>query len=88
MTTPKAPVTELSNTVPAFVDDLCSVETIGGVTHLVFTSTRRQLYSPHDLERVVEARLIVPADRIDAMARAMLAGRVEAEAIEEHATLN
>jgi hypothetical protein len=33
-------------------------------------------------------RLVVPPDRIDAMARAMLAGRVEAEASEERATLN
>ena len=69
------------------MDDLCSAETIGGITHLIFASTNRKTHSQHNLERTVELRLLVPADRVDAMARAMLAGRVETDACDERAVL-
>jgi hypothetical protein len=56
---------------------MCGVSlSLATAPHLIFATTRREVRSPHNLERVVELRLLVPPDRIDAMARAMLAGRV------------
>jgi hypothetical protein len=80
MSAPKAKpdVVEYAQTMQVFVDDLCSIEAIGGVVHLVFTSQRRDVAYPAALARVVEVRLLATPQNVQAMGRAMMAGRVDA----------
>jgi hypothetical protein len=56
---------------PTYVDDLCSVEELGGVTHLAFTFLQR----PYDEkpERKIVVRLIIPNAVRTRIARALLA---------------
>lgn len=50
---------------------------VGAVTHLVFTARQISVWSETPMERVVQARLIVPTDQLDTMGRAILRGSAE-----------
>ena len=58
----------------AFVEEVSAIATFGSITHLIFAS--RQAESDGGVARIVQARLIVPTDRLQAIAKAMLAGQV------------
>jgi hypothetical protein len=71
MSTPKRiPVVDYS-CEPTYVDDLCSVEELGGVSHLAFTFLHRN-YGEKP-ERKIVARLILPNGVRTRIARALLA---------------
>jgi hypothetical protein len=54
------------------------VTTVGPVTYLNFTAGEPNSMDGR-MERIVQARLVVPNDQFQAMGRALLAGRVEDE---------
>jgi hypothetical protein len=56
-----------------FVDEISAILPVGAVTHLVFAARRPEMPSGK-MESVVQARLIVPADRVQSIGRALLAG--------------
>jgi hypothetical protein len=69
------PLSEPFSTVPCFVDALSGINTLGTVTHLIFTA--RQISTlDGSLERLVQARLIVPTDQLTTIGRSLLAGHV------------
>jgi hypothetical protein len=70
-----APIIEQWTSAPLFVDELSAMTTVGAVTHLVFTA--RQADTDGRMQRLVQARLIVPTDQLKAIGRAILAGHVE-----------
>ena len=66
------PIADPWQTSPTFVDGLAAMETIGSVTHLVFTARQTGAYEGAQRERVVQARLIVPTDQLPMIARQLL----------------
>ncbi len=70
-----APIVELAAPLPIFVDGLGAMTVVGAVTHLVFTALQQV---DGRMSRVVQARLIVPTDQLQAIGRAILAGHIEA----------
>lgn len=67
-----------SQTVPAtFVDGLSSITHVGAVTHLIFTVRQPAGHDPRSVDRVVQARLVVPTEQLQAMGRAMLVGKLD-----------
>lgn len=71
------PISEPSVTVPIFVDGLSAIETIGAVTHLIFTARQKSACEGARMERVVQARLIIPTDQLDIVGKLLLAGRID-----------
>lgn len=70
-----APLYEPACVSLVFVDELSVITTLGSITHLIFSAQRRSIDDGR-AERVVEARLIIPTDRLQAIGRALLAGQV------------
>ena len=69
------PVLEASPIMPIFVDELSAIMPDGAVSHLIFSA--RQLATDGRKERILQCRLTVPTDRLEAMGKALLAGRLE-----------
>jgi hypothetical protein len=76
------PINESSPICPTFVDGLSGIITFGAVTHLIFT-VRQRWGGIDNTERVVQARLVVPSGELQAIGRAILAGRVELQRAED-----
>jgi hypothetical protein len=72
-----APVTEPCPVASIFVDELSNIVSIGAVTHLIFTTRQASVYEGSNMERVVQARLIVPSNQLQKIGRSILSGRVE-----------
>jgi hypothetical protein len=70
------PVTEPYGVQTIFADGLCAAMTVGAVTHLIFTVRQSSVHEPR-MERVVQARLIVPTEQLQAIGRAILAGQTK-----------
>lgn len=68
------PISEYSVAPPNFVDGLSAIQTIGSVTHLLFTTLQRDADSGR-MERTVQVRLVVPNDQVAAIGRLLVAGR-------------
>ena len=49
---------------------------MGAVTHLVFTARQADPDGSH-IDRIVQARLIVPSDQLQEIGRAVLSGRLD-----------
>jgi hypothetical protein len=78
------PINELSPIFPTFVDGLSAIITMGAVTHLIFTARMRcEWDAVSKTERVVQARLAIPSCELQAIGRAILAGRVELQRAED-----
>jgi hypothetical protein len=63
-----------------FVDNLQHVDHMGPVTRLTFSVTMPALDPPHEVERRVAVRLIIPTEKLHQIARELL---VEAEQKED-----
>jgi hypothetical protein len=59
---------------PLFVDGL-TITPVGGVTHLLFTTRQSSVPGSDRMERVVQARLVVPNEQLQTMGRLPLSGR-------------
>ncbi len=70
------PIAEPSVTIPIFVDGLSAMQTLGSVTHLIFTARQTSAFDG-STERVVQARLIIPADQMVVIGRQLLSGRID-----------
>ena len=75
-------ITNSTSAYPIFVDGLSAVTPVGTVTHLLFTTRQTSTYEKGVIERVVQARLVVPTDLLETIARIMLAGKLDIEADE------
>jgi hypothetical protein len=69
------PVHEPCPAPTIFVDGLCTVTAMGGVSHLTFTARQVNIYDAK-IERHIQVRLIVPSDQLQTIGRAILAGQV------------
>jgi hypothetical protein len=77
------PINEPSLICPTFVDGLRGIITMGAITHLIFTARQRCEWITVGTERIVQARLVVPSSELQAIGRAILAGRVELQRAED-----
>ncbi len=59
-----------------FADELVHIERIGPMTHLSFAAMQRDLMMDEKTLAVV-VRLAIPTERIECMARQMLAGEIK-----------
>ena len=75
MNTPRQlPLVEPYTAATAFVEEVSAIATLGSTTHLTFAS--RQVETDGSVVRLVQVRLIVPNDQLQAIGRAILAGQV------------
>jgi hypothetical protein len=70
------PIAESSVVIPIFVDGLSAMQTFGSVTHLVFTARQTSVFDG-STERVIQARLIIPADQMIVIGRQLLSGCID-----------
>jgi hypothetical protein len=70
------PLAEYVSVSPIYVDGLGAMKTIGAVTHLIFTTLQSDHCNGDRVERVIQARLIVPTDQLKEIGRMLLAGRI------------
>ena len=78
------PINEISAICPTFVDGLSAIITMGAVTYLIFTARQRcEWDAVSKTERIVQARLVVPSGELQAIGRAILAGRIELQRAED-----
>jgi hypothetical protein len=69
---------------PTFIDGLSAIVTMGSVTHLIFTARQRcEWDTVSKTERIVQARLVIPSCELQAIGRAILAGRIELQRAED-----
>lgn len=71
----RLPLYEPFSISTAFVDEIAGVIPSGSVTHLVFASS--QPNANGEMERLVQARLIVPTERLQAIGKAILQGHMD-----------
>lgn len=64
------------------VDALSAVVPLGAVTHLLFT--QREPETDGSIYRILQARLVVPTDQLQAIGRALLTGRVVERTTNDH----
>jgi hypothetical protein len=69
------PITELTCNPSTPVDGLSAVVPLGTSTHLIFTV--RQPDIDGRIVRIVQARLVVPTEQLQAIGRVMLSGRLD-----------
>jgi hypothetical protein len=75
---PAPPIHEPCPVSSVWVDGLSVIQTVGAVTHLIFTEQRPEVQGDEPkIERVVQARLIVPTEQLQAIGRALLSGKVD-----------
>ncbi len=74
----REPICEPCPIPSTFVDGLSAMRTIGAVTHLIFTARQVEASSEPggSIDRIVQARLIVPTDQLQAIGKALLSGHV------------
>ena len=78
------PINEPLPILPIFADGLSVIVTMGAVTHLIFTARQRcEWNGTGETERAVQARLVIPSCELQAIGRAILAGRVELRRAED-----
>jgi hypothetical protein len=68
-----------SNCHEVFADGVAMVTPLGPVTHVLFTARQRSTYE-NRIDRVVQLRLILPTEHIQAIGRAILSGEVSLRA--------
>jgi hypothetical protein len=83
MQKPFEPVIETMCIAPTFVDGLSAVLPVGPVTHLIFT-IRQPSSGNASMERIMQARLIVPTSELQTIGRALLAGEVAEPPVDEN----
>jgi len=71
-------IIEAGYATPIYVDGLVPITVIGTVAHLVFTTRQSRSEVTTRIDRIVQTRLIVPLDKLQAIGRAMLSGPSEA----------
>jgi hypothetical protein len=69
------PISEPFGVPSIFIDGLSEMSTIGAVTYLIFTARQKSPIGGQ-VERIVQARMIVPTDNLQVIGRALLAGEV------------
>ena len=75
MSTPRQlPFVEPYAATTAFVEEVSAIATLGSTTHLTFAS--RQVETDGSVVRLVQVRLIVSTEQLQAIGRAILAGQV------------
>ena len=62
--------------LPIVVDELSGIVAVGAVTHLIFTLRSPGVYDGR-MVRAVQVRLVVPTDRVAAIGKLLLAGRLD-----------
>jgi len=67
----KEGVFEMYSVAPVFADGVAVLESLGSVTHLLFTCRQSSPHEPGDVMRVVQVRLIVPTEQIATFARVL-----------------
>jgi hypothetical protein len=62
------------NTFSFFVDDVCSLITVGNVVHLAFSAREPSVGDGGEINRVVQVRLIVPNNCLQHIGRVIARG--------------
>jgi hypothetical protein len=73
----KEEITERGAITSTPVDELSAVIPLGAVTHLLFT--QREPETCGTIYRILQARLVVPTDQLQAIGRVLLTGRLDIE---------
>jgi hypothetical protein len=71
------PISDLSANCTIPVDELSAIFHVGALTHLVFTLRQPNATRGIGVERIVQARLLVPTDQLQKIGRLLRAGRVD-----------